>query len=67
MVKKPNKTEKFNAKIVKADNNFEVRCANCGKLLFKYIEKTIDRRNKSVIIVSRCTRNDCGVDNIISI
>lgn len=67
MVKKPNKKEKINATIVKIDDNFEVRCANCGKLLFKYIEKTIDRRNKNVIIVSRCTRNDCGVDNIISI
>ena len=56
--------------IVKDDNGLcEVRCANCGKLLctFKKIQKkgknNVDKSAHSVIIVARCTRNSCKIDN----
>lgn len=67
MVKKPKKTRQKQALIIENDNNFEVRCGNCGKLLFKIVEKPIDKSNKNVIIVARCTRNDCSTDNLITI
>ena len=43
----------------------EVRCSNCGKLLFKIFKKSIDKRTKSDIIVVRCNR--CSADNNIKI
>lgn len=43
----------------------EVRCRHCGKLLFNILKKSIDKRNKSDIIVCRCNR--CGLDNNIKI
>jgi len=45
--------------------NVEVRCKNCGKLLFKILKKGIDKRNKCDIIVVRCNR--CSTDNSIKI
>ena len=44
---------------------YEVRCQNCGKLLFIYknSKKTVDRAKQSAIIVARCTRNTCKTDN----
>lgn len=43
----------------------EIRCKHCGKLLFIILKKSIDKRNKSDIIVCRCNR--CGLDNNIKI
>ena len=47
------------------DISVEKRCEKCGKLLFKLKKKNVDKIEKSVIIISRCTR--CGCDNNIKI
>lgn len=53
---------------------YEVRCAKCGKLLlncklsgkFKIISaEGVDKSAQNVIIVARCTRNDCKTDNLL--
>ena len=62
-----------NAIIVKSNDKYEVRCANCGKLLFTYnfsVDKsveTVDKVTQKVIIVSRCTRSGCRSDNIVTL
>jgi hypothetical protein len=60
--------------IVGNDNGIcEVRCANCGKLLFTFcknqtkIKRSVDKTAQFVIIVSRCTRNSCKMDNEIQL
>lgn len=53
--------------IILSDNGRnEVRCCNCGKLLFcveKNSENDVDKTAQNIIIVSRCTRSGCKVDN----
>lgn len=55
------------------DGKCEVRCANCGKLLFTFCKNQTNRKNSVdktahfVIIVSRCTRNGCKIDNEIQL
>lgn len=60
--------------IVKFDHGmYEVRCGNCGKLLFKFEKNvdnfvdSVDNMQQNVIIVARCTRNDCKMDNTLNI
>lgn len=53
------------AEIPVKDISIEKRCKKCGKLLLKLKKKNIDKIEKSVIIISRCTR--CGYDNNIKI
>ena len=51
-------------------NNYEVRCRNCGKLLFVFKPNysfCVDKKTQSVKIVSRCTRSGCKTDNILDI
>ena len=63
--------EKVDAIVIRNRGKHEVRCAKCGKLLFtyKFSEKNIcnpvDKSSHDVIIVSRCTRNDCKADNLL--
>ena len=62
---------KVDAIVIQNKGKYEVRCAKCGKLLFKYkislknSEKPIDKSSQNVIIVTRCTRNDCKTDNLL--
>lgn len=62
---------KVNAIVIQNRGKYEVRCANCGKLLLTYkISKEnsdipVDKSSQNVIIVSRCTRSDCKVDNVL--
>lgn len=62
---------KAEAIIIQCEGKYEVRCANCGKLLMKYkisgenLQKGVDKSSRSVIIVTRCTRNDCKTDNLL--
>jgi hypothetical protein len=62
---------KVDAIVIHSGDRHEVRCAKCGKLLFKYkfssenLEKPVDKSSRSAIIVTRCTRNDCKADNIL--
>lgn len=56
---------------IKKENETEVRCRNCGKLLFKVgengkiLNNDVDKMKPCVIIVSRCTRNGCKTDNVV--
>ena len=53
-----------------SEDKREVRCGLCGKLLFIIdgtFKKQVDFTTQNVIIVSRCTRNSCKADNLISI
>lgn len=60
---------KAKAIIIRSKGRCEVRCAKCGKLLFNYkeivdnVDKVVDKTKPNVIIVARCTRNDCKTDN----
>ena len=62
---------KVDAIVINNRGKFEVRCAKCGKLLFTYkvsnenSENPVDKSARNVIIVSRCTRNDCKADNLL--
>ena len=62
---------KKDAIIVESDKRCEVRCADCGKLLFtfqKTVDKsveTVDKTAQCVTIVARCTRSSCRTDNLI--
>lgn len=62
---------KVDAIVISNRGKNEVRCAKCGKLLFTYkiSEKKdifpVDKSSRNVIIVSRCTRNDCKADNLL--
>ena len=62
---------KVDAIIIKNRGKNEVRCGKCGKLLLTYkfsvdnMDKSVDKSSRSVIIVSRCTRNDCKADNLL--
>lgn len=55
------------AVIIENNGHYEARCGNCGKLLltFRKLYDTVDKTSQKVIIVSRCTRSDCKVDNEI--
>lgn len=64
--------KKADAVVRKERGRYEVRCANCGKLLLicKFSDENaenskmcVDKSSRSVIIVSRCTRSDCKTDN----
>ena len=61
--------EKVNAIVISNRGKYEVRCGKCGKMLLTYeifkgnIGKPVDKSSQSVIIVTRCTRNDCKADN----
>ena len=49
-------------------NNYECRCGNCGKLLFKFqrnISKEVDISEFFVTISARCSRSSCKTDNIV--
>ena len=65
--------EKVEAVVIQSRGKYEVRCAKCGKLLFFYkfsernFSKPIDKSSQSVIIVARCTRNDCKTDNLLTL
>lgn len=65
--------EKVDAVVIKNRGKSEVRCGKCGKLLFvcnflsENSKKTLDKPTQSVIIVSRCPRNDCKADNLFRI
>lgn len=59
---------KAKAIIIQTRGRYEVRCANCGKLLFNYKKNSdisVDNSKQNVIIVARCTRNDCKTDNLV--
>ena len=55
--------------IVETEERFEVRCWNCGKLLFTFTNSVdnsvdcVDKTSRNVIIVARCTRSGCRNDN----
>lgn len=59
--------------IVENNDLYEARCANCGKLLFTFCKnqtnrkKGVDKKTHFVIIVARCTRSSCKVDNEIQL
>lgn len=63
--------EKVEAIVISNRGKNEVRCAKCGKLLFTYkfsvenVNNPVDKSSRNVIIVSRCTRNDCKADNLL--
>lgn len=66
--------EKVAAIVVKSRDKYEVRCRRCGKLLMnckfanenvEFSKNTIDNSTQNVIIVTRCTRNDCKTDNLL--
>lgn len=63
--------KKIEAVVIKNRSKCEIRCGNCGKLLFvcKFLsensEKVLDKSSQNVIIVARCTRNDCKTDNLL--
>ena len=65
--------KKIDAVVLKNRGKYEVRCGNCGKLLFVFdffsenFKKGIDKPSPNVIIVARCPRNDCKKDNILEI
>lgn len=54
-----------NSIIIKNGDYNEVRCGNCGKLLFTFEKSnnSVDISSQKVIIVSRCTRSGCKSDN----
>ena len=62
---------KVEAIVIRSKGKYEVRCAKCGKMLFTYkfssenFETPVDKSSQNVIIVSRCTRNDCKADNLL--
>ena len=65
---------KVDAIVIKSRGKYEVRCARCGKMLMickfsdEYAEnlnKSVDNSSRNVIIVTRCTRNDCKTDNLL--
>ena len=64
---------KVDAIVIRNRGKCEVRCAKCGKMLFTYKisvengDNPVDKSSRSVIIVSRCTRNDCKADNLLTI
>ena len=61
--------EKVDAIVISNRGKYEVRCGKCGKMLFTYEfsgeknGKPVDKSSQYVIIVTRCTRNDCKADN----
>ena len=63
--------ESVDAIVIQNGKKCEARCRKCGKLLFilknysKNFEKPLDKSSQNVIIVSRCTRNDCKADNLL--
>ena len=65
--------ETVKAIIIKNRGRQEVRCANCGKLLFFYeksvdnVDNSVDNSSRNVTIVARCTRNDCKKDNTLQL
>lgn len=62
---------KVDAIVIHNRGKNEVRCARCGKMLFTYKissknkDNPVDKSSRNVIIVSRCTRNDCKADNLL--
>ena len=62
---------KVEARVIRNRKYNEVRCARCGKLLLTYEisvengDKSVDKSSRNVIIVTRCTRNDCKTDNLL--
>lgn len=64
---------KVDAIVINNKGKHEVRCAKCGKMLFTYkisgenSENAVDKSAHNVIIVSRCTRNDCKADNLLTL
>ena len=64
---------KVDAIVISNRGKNEVRCAKCGKMLFTYKIadnngiSPVDKTSRNVIIVSRCTRSDCKVDNILTL
>lgn len=62
---------KIKATVISNGRKYEVRCGNCGKMLFTYKipvetgDKPVDKSSRNVIIVSRCTRTDCKADNLL--
>ena len=63
--------EQVEAIVIRNKGKYEVRCAKCGKMLLTYrfsaeiSEKPVDKSSQNVIIVTRCTRNDCKADNVL--
>lgn len=63
--------DKVDAIVIHNQEKNEVRCGNCGKLLFTYKfseeneDNVVDKTSRNVIIVSRCTRTDCKADNLL--
>ena len=63
--------KKVDAIVIFNKGKYEVRCAKCGKLLLTYkiseeiLPKPVDNSSQNIIIVSRCTRNDCKTDNLL--
>ena len=56
----------LDAIILQKNGKIEVRCRNCGKLLFKIeniLNIRIDNAENYARIISRCTRNSCKQDN----
>jgi hypothetical protein len=53
------------ALIVENSGHFEVRCRGCGKLLFKFSKKSVDISTQNIIIIARCPRSGCKLDNKI--
>lgn len=66
---------KVEAIVIQNKGKYEVRCARCGKLLLTYtltdekavenVNNPVDKSSQNVIIVTRCTRNDCKADNLL--
>lgn len=53
-----------------SDSQREVRCGHCGKLLFVtdgIFKKDVDFSSQNAIIVARCTRSYCKIDNRVQI
>ena len=59
----------LDAIVIQKDGIVDVRCRNCGKLLFRMVYENfhVDISKHRVIIVSRCTRSSCKMDNKIVI
>lgn len=64
---------KVDAIVIRNKGKYEVRCAKCGKMLFTYkfsdgnFQKPVDKSSHYAIIVTRCTRNDCKTDNLLTL
>lgn len=63
--------KEIEAVVLQVRGKVEVRCGNCGKLLFvckfysEHSEKVLDKSSQYGKIVARCPRNDCKSDNLL--